>query len=535
MAVFKDFVGPAYTADSLVADAQATMNLHLEAIESGDGQNTRYLRLKPGLTLAATCATSPIRGIWIGEGRMFVVAGINLIEVASNNGLTVLGSVESDGLPVQIFPNGTSIMIISNGKAWISGGSTPAQMVFSNGFSATVNVAVGVFPFGAVGTWVSGDTFDNLVANQFVTVNGNSNVVDTVFSPTSMRLYGVESNLSSVALISVASVTASAGAFLDGYFIVAKPSTKQINISKINNGYAWDPIDFAIKEGYPDNIAQILADHEELWVFGTQTTEVWRNTGAAAFPLERDPSGFIHIGCIASQTPVRLAGGIAWLAGDTRGQVTAVRAQGYVPVRVSTHAIETAWSNYSTVADAVSAVYLLEGHEHWVITFPTANATWDYDATNQSWTQRGWWNGSSNDRERWMFHGFVFGKHYVGDWSTGKLYTMSHGVYQDNAVPIHWSRTAPHLNTERNWNYYSNFKLLMQAAIGAVVTLDWADVGNDGTLAYHTALSLTCAATMRFLWRRLGKSRDAVFRASGTATAKTAIVNAYLDVEQGSA
>ena len=534
MAVFKNFVGQAYTADSLAADAQSTFNLYLEAIESGEGQNTNYLRLKPGLTLALTCATSPIRGIWIGEGRMFVIAGSKLIEVFSNNSQNVRGDVGNDGLPAQIFPNGNQIMVVSNGVAWIDNGAGPVAAVFSFATASVVNTAAAVFPLGSIVTWVSGDTFTGLVNGQQISINSVVYYITIVLDSTHLIIVGSAGVQTSVALATISPVTASAGAMADGYFIAVAPASNQMNSSALLNGLSWNPIDVAYKEGYPDQIQTVLWDHLDLWVFGTQTTEIFKDDAGVAFPFARDPGAYFPIGCAAINSPVKLAGGIAFLAGDTRGWVTAQRATGYQLRRVSTHAVETAWSNYATVSDAVSAVYSLEGHEHWVITFPTANATWDYDATAASWTQRGWWNGSSNDRERWMYHGFVFGQHYVGDWQSGEIYTMSSAVYQDNGVPIHWSRTAPWLNTEGLWSFFAEFKLLMQAKIGDAIALNWAELNNDGSLSWHTAVSLTCAAAMRFIWRRLGKSQGGrVFQASGAATGKTAIVNAFLTVEQG--
>jgi hypothetical protein len=71
-------------------------------------------------------------------------------------------------------------------------------------------------------------------------------------------------------------------------------------------------------------------------------------------------------------------------------------ATGYVPQRISTAAIEKAWGAYSTVWDAVAYSCIMDGHEFWAISFPTANATWVYDATLGEWHQRGWWNGVVN-------------------------------------------------------------------------------------------------------------------------------------------
>jgi hypothetical protein len=87
----------------------------------------------------------------------------------------------------------------------------------------------------------------------------------------------------------------------------------------------------------------------------------------------------------------RLQGGVAWIGGDVkRGQRVAILATGYAPQRISTAAIEKAWEAYATVSDAVAYTIIQGGHEFWVISFPTRNATWVYDATLGEWHQRGW-------------------------------------------------------------------------------------------------------------------------------------------------
>lgn len=660
MSVFAPFVGQSYTAYSPVAAASQTFNLYPEAIESGDGQNTAYLRATPGLTLDQTIATSPCRGIWIGASRLFAVFGSKLVEVFSNQTNSVLGDVGDDAAhsPAQIFPNGTQLLIIATGQAWVADGITVTPALYPNRFGqiSTIGTAVtwisgakfdatmvGITMFintvpyvvsayvdathvtlsesagtsvgsaynmalAVTGTvtpdgtttvpWTSGAKFDAGMVGETIAINGvnytiaaftdDQHIVTTVAVPAHAAIaYSITSP-----------VFASCGACLDGYGIVAKPSTRQINISAINDFKTWNLLDFAFKQGYPDSINQLLADHEELVIFGEQTSEVWRNTGAV-FPFERDPGAFIPIGAI-QWTPCRLGNGVAFLGLDTRGGAVAYRATGYIPTRVSTHAEEALWATFSTTTDAQSYTYTEEGHEFWVITFPTANVTRVYDATSGVWHGRGWWNGATNDRQRGAFHGYVFGKHYLGDWQNGKLYTASASVYNDAGALIQRIRAAPHLSTEHLWSFYSRFELLMECGVGAagtvntagtttvtwasgtkfepglvgttitiagvtytvasytdsthlvtsvlvptatgaayasnpVVTLDWSDDGGHTFGTAHTALfGAALAYATRVIWRRLGKSRDRVFRVTITAGVKIALVNAYLDVEAGS-
>ena len=91
-------------------------------------------------------------------------------------------------------------------------------------------------------------------------------------------------------------VTASQGAFLDGYFfIVPFPRTKTVYFSGINDGTSWSPLDFFVKTNYPDNIAALFADHQELYTMGNlQSTQAMRDVGAADNPFAPDPGAVMY-------------------------------------------------------------------------------------------------------------------------------------------------------------------------------------------------------------------------------------------------
>jgi hypothetical protein len=548
MAEFKGFVGPAYTADSLLADAQSSINLYLEAIESGDGQNVAYLRETPGISAAVTLPHSPVRGIWVGEGRLFAVGGSKLYEVFENNNVTEIGDVGNDNLPVQMFPNGNQLFVVSDGKAWVAvSESSVVQAVYPNRLGH-----ISIDDTGLVCTWIDGPKFDavmetdpgvifiDTVSYGVASVDSDTQLTLSSAAPTSANspYQAACRSAGSTHTVAVVPVTASQGTYLDGVFIVSKPNTKQMNSSAVDDGTTWSLDDFAYKQSYPDNIQSLLADHEELYVFGTtEATEVWQtNSAATAFTCQRNTGLIMHHGCIARYSPVRLGEGIAWLGGTSRGGPVAYRASGSAPARVSTHAIEAIWRSYSDASDAVSYVYEEDGHEFWVINFPTGNATWAYDATAGVWHRRGWWNGTGFDRQRQMFHGYCFGKHYVGDWETGKLYIQSIDTGDDDGTDIYRQRAAPHLNNEHKWSFYDYFELLTDAASSVTFTLDWSD---DGGKTWHSGKTRqpvgVTGQALRAIWRRLGRSRDRIWRVTWSAATKTSIVSAYLGVGAGAA
>jgi hypothetical protein len=294
-------------------------------------------------------------------------------------------------------------------------------------------------------------------------------------------------------------------AYLDGtYFASAYASNivyYSANEAESNQpGVSWDPLNFFTKEAYPDAVLGMIADHEQLYLFGAeQSTEVWNDTGSGTNPYQRNASYMIHYGCQAAFSVCRLAAGVAWIGGDAaRGMRMAFLATGYVPQRISTAAIEKAWNAYTTVADAVAYTIIQDGHEFWVISFPTADATWVYDATLAQWHQRGAWNGVSGwHRHAAAYHacigiGTSAESHYVGDWQLGNIYKMAANYYQDSGANIHRRRRAPHLSNEKKRRFYSLFEL---------------DADNNSD-----AMPDVDQESPRLRWLRLGASRDRIFQ-----------------------
>lgn len=527
---FDGFIGPAYSLASVRASAQRCVNLFAEVIEAGNEPQRVVYHGTPGLRLFTTLPASPVRGIWVNESRCFAVGGSRLYEVFSSGLTSDLGDVGNDGNPVLIFPNGTQLIIISAGFVYIHTGTEIVDPTLGT-LEGVVNRT------GTIVTWLTGDKFDTTMAGQTITIAGIDYTVASV-SYDMEHLVLTDGSGMDVAVVYSATpqLTARSGAFLDGYFIVSRPDSKQINISQLYDGKTWDPADFAIKEGYPDNIIALLADHEELWIFGTETTEIWRNTGNADFPFEQDMAAFIHLGCISPWVPCRLLSGVAWLGGDSRGRIVAYRAQGFQPVRVSTHAVEHAWSQYATVSDAVSYVYRMEGHEFWRIVFPSANASWQFDANTGFWSEiASGTDRTALDKHRAWCHGFVFGKNLVGDWETGAIYELDLDAFDDAGTPIWRGRRSPHLTNDSRRAFHPGFRLDLQPDVdtpGAEFLLEWSDNGGrtyNGPLSGTAAIVNSDDEDAYVPWRRLGEARDRIYGVWSNAAIRHCWLGAHLE------
>jgi hypothetical protein len=332
---------------------------------------------------------------------------------------------------------------------------------------------------------------------------------------------------------------ASAGAFLDGHFLAIDPSVSPIRFrrSATFDASTWATLNYAEKEAHGDGLLWMMADHKDLWLWGTDTLEIWRQNYSAnpdAFPWEPDPGAFQQIGNVAPYATVQMPRGTGWLAGDTRGEIYALWSQGYNPKRISTHAVEAAWSNYTGKADAEAYVYAEDGHYFWVISFPNDDATWVYDVTTGLWHQRGWWDGATVRRHRSRGHAFVWNKHLVGDFQHGTIYQMSLDLSSDDGVAIHRRRRAPYIVEAEQKIFYHQFQLVADLNVATDFTLAWSDDGAESFVGNLVVNSGAPADDQRIQWRRLGSARHRVFQVSAlSSTAKIALVDAHIRATPG--
>jgi hypothetical protein len=162
---------------------------------------------------------------------------------------------------------------------------------------------------------------------------------------------------------------------IDGYFIYAQKDSDTFWYSDQYDGMTWSGTDFGVAEGDPDEIQALAADRRELFIFGKKTLEVWYNSGDTDNLFQRFQGGFTQTGCAAVFSPARTDNNLYWLTANQRGHgQVAMMGEGYQPKIISSPEMARQVSRYSRIDDAFSYVYQHEGHEFYVLTFPTARS-----------------------------------------------------------------------------------------------------------------------------------------------------------------
>ena len=279
--------------------------------------------------------------------------------------------------------------------------------------------------------------------------------------------------------------------FIDGYFVFTQPNSQIFWVTTLYDGTSIDPLDFASAEGSPDGIVGMIVDHREVWLLGTNSVEVWYDAGNTDFPLARIQGAYAEVGCAATFSVAKLDNGIFWLGSDARGSGIVYRSKGYTPVRVSTSAVEYAIQNYAVISDAVAYTYQQQGHTFYVLTFPSAGATWVYDASTDLWHERAGWGANGFMRHRSNCQMNFNNEIIVGDFETGKIYAFDLDVYTDDGGIQKWlrswraiptgqndlKRTAQHsLQLDMEVGAFNNLVDSSSPYLGATIAVTLADV-----------------------------------------------------------
>mgnify|MGYP003656090157 FL=1 len=241
-------------------------------------------------------------------------------------------------------------------------------------------------------------------------------------------------NLSTNGLSTVLTGDCVMAGMLDGYFLAFDTATSTFRISALNDGTSWDATQYAQRSIAPDPWRAMVVDgNRQIWLIGEQTGEVWYDSGASPFPFEPVPGSVFGYGTPAPWT-VKLAGStMCWLSQTADGAGIVVGATGLIPQRISTNAVDTAIAGYirtAKITDAEALVYEMDGHTFYVLSFPSANATWCFDLTTGIWHERGMWDSAAGAYDLWSprVHCFGFSKHLVGDRDSGLLCTMDNAT-----------------------------------------------------------------------------------------------------------
>lgn len=456
MPEYSNFILGAYESQSPLAACQQTVNYYPERVETPGARNPYALYPSPGQQTFLTATDINGRGAFTMAGRTHMVIGGNIYEVFAGATATLRGAVTQD----------------SNLAGMTYNGSAGNQILVSSG--------------GLL-------SYLSLTTNAVTAVSGTG--------ATSFTHVGM----------------------VDGFFAALDVNSNRIFVSPLNDtGAVWDITQFIQRTTQPDPWKAMIVIPPDIWAIGEITGDVLYDAGTSPFPLAPRPGITFRYGIIAPFSLASLGNTVIWLARDKDGAGVVVQTRGYQPQPISDKALENAIANYAragTIADAEGFTLQMQGHQWYVLNFPTAGRTWVYDTSTGFWLQWGRWNSATHDYETWSprVHTYAFGKHLVGERSSGRISTLdvTFGT-ESNGDAIRRVLVPPPLwvSPDADRLYIGRFEVVLQNGLGTQTgqgsnPLVMLDVSRD-TQTWSN--QRTCSAGRagdflnRVFWLRNGES-----------------------------
>lgn len=483
------FVGAAYTASDPYQDRQDLINWYVEVSQDDKSKTPTALLGCPGLNNIFQLNAPPsgeVRGAWV-------------------------------------LPGGTQCAWVSGNKFYISTMTVPATQTSIAQFSVT--------QYGTL-----------LTNNGQVCIrdNGAGGYVCVVDGP-----YGYLWNIATTAftqIVDPAFYGSDKVAFIDGWLIFNKPGTQTFyTTGPVPYTVTFPGAFFALKDSNSDNLITLMENNKELWLVGERASEVWYNAGGANFSFSRIPGVSPQIGCAAKNSIARLGGSLVWLGRSERGENVVIKTDQYTYTTISNRAVEFQFSQYPLVSDAFGYTYVEDGHLFYMLTFPTADVTWCYDATTEEWHKRLSYDQATGTYHRHRSNCYVNYQNIrmVGDYQSGFTMQMSRNFYTDAGQPLVALRRAPHIwkKEDRTRLFHSSLQIEFSPGVGLQVgqgvdpqvMVRWSDDGGATFGNQHLVPIGKAGRTKnRAIVRRLGQARDRVYEASISDPVKRDVVGATL-------
>jgi hypothetical protein len=343
---------------------------------------------------------------------------------------------------------------------------------------------------------------------------------------------------------------------VDNYVVYNNPGTNEWGCTDLK-ATTSNALNFAFKDSSSDNLISLIVNRREVFLLGERTTEVWTDVGTFPFPFGRVAGTTSQHGCLAPASVARLGESFAWLAQDTRGQSVVVAMNGYEPVRISTHAVEQDIQSFGVQNDAIAYSYQQNGHEFYMLTFPSADRTWTYDLTTSMalgvpmWHKRASRDGNNVLHRHWGNCAALFQNQIViGDYFNGNLYVFDLQKYEDDqtiavTVPIPRVRRCLHLTDDLKRQFFHDFQIQFQPGVGLQTgqgsdpqaMLRWSDDGGSTwSLEHWKPIGKAGQYKNRCRWPGpLGSARDRIFEVQVSDPIKAVVVSANLNASPGAA
>ena len=225
---------------------------------------------------------------------------------------------------------------------------------------------------------------------------------------------------------------------------------------------------FVTAETEPDRLIALMQLGDTLIFFGSQTYELWYDTGDTDIPLAPRAGGAIQMGIIGREAKAQVNG----IGFFVRNDGAVCRLDGFRATPVSTDPIEKMIADLSEANQMlVSLTAYSEGKREFVHLSIPGRGDWFYDNTTNFWHRR---RDLGQETYSYRYYQRAFGKQLAQATSDGDVVALSPNVYTDRGLETR--RVATSILPVKN-DFLRMARLVIEGQSG--VGLDGVGQGSD--------------------------------------------------------
>ena len=312
--------------------------------------------------------------------------------------------------------------------------------------------------------------------------------------------------------------------FKDGFFVFTSSDGEVFFNSALNDPFTYDALDFGSAEINPDRIIAAHVNHNELFICGLETIEMFQNIGGVGFPFQRIPGGNIQKGVHARSSLIEFDNTFCFAGGGLNERTAIWKVSGSSSAgKISTDAIDSEIQKFNRdeVANAFAMTYSLRGQFFAIFTFESTripSRTFVYNATASNLAgQHVWFEHQSGVKDnRWRVQSIVaaHGKLLLGDQSSGLIGEFDRDTYTYYGELIFRSMATRPFNTGGIAAFFGTLEATFESGVGLTlgqgsdpcVRMDFSD---DGARTFSSEFSRSIGKigeyTKRSVWNRQGR------------------------------
>lgn len=327
--------------------------------------------------------------------------------------------------------------------------------------------------------------------------------------------------------------------FMDGFFVITTDDKKFI-VSALNDGLSYNALDFGSAEANPDPIVVPFPFKSQLFIPGTEVTEVFSNIGGITFPFQRIQGFILSKGLFAPFSIVETQDTFMWIGGGKNEGPAIWALNGNTTAKISTTAIDTLLAEEDkkgTLSDIFAWSYAEEGG--YFVGWTLSDTTIVFDTEASRWHERKSEIMIDNEltTTRWRVNSMVqaYGRLLVADFIDGRIGEANLAIFTEYGEIVKRSFSTRPFQNQYIPFFVPMIELTLESGVGnatnPIMRMSRSTDGKKFTDERARTVGEIGEFDRRQIWYQNGRAaRFETFRWEFAEDAKAVVIGAVADI-----